>query len=272
MSPFEESPPCVAVEFDDDSTSIATFRDDISCLKEALESKEREVWKISGERDALERTLAKYIDNRQPVVAFQEVQQQGTLHEKLDKIKVMVQSMTNQEEEIQFLKGELESSKKQKNMELSHDTDAQVDELKAVPQETQNKIEVLEQQGATNQQEEEIQHLKRQLEFKTKKVEEWKDTVEEKHDLIELLGKRGTSQEEEIERLKRMLEFSVTQNMELRHDKDAQVDDAIRRLKRIRKEYSGRGTGINGTGMQQITSFITTLRNIGTVVLKHYIN
>jgi hypothetical protein len=61
MPPVEESPPCAAVDFDDDSTSAATFlRDEIRRLKEALEYKEREVWKISGERDALQQTLATF--------------------------------------------------------------------------------------------------------------------------------------------------------------------------------------------------------------------
>jgi hypothetical protein len=56
---------------DDSSPSVVSLRDEVRRLKEALESKEREVWKITGERDALERTLAKFIENR-PAVDFQE--------------------------------------------------------------------------------------------------------------------------------------------------------------------------------------------------------
>jgi DNA repair exonuclease SbcCD ATPase subunit len=110
MSPFEESPPCAAVEFDDDSTSVAAFRDEIRRLKEAFECKEREFWKVSGERDALERTLAKFIDNR-PVVGFEEGQ--GLLQDQQVEIEALKQRATSQQEEIQRLKSDLTDALKQ---------------------------------------------------------------------------------------------------------------------------------------------------------------
>jgi hypothetical protein len=135
-SASEESLPIDNVEFADNASTTVSLPDEVRSLKEALESGGREVCKISGERDALERTLAKFIDNR-PLIALQEVQ--GMLQEKQEKIKVSEQRATKQEVEIQRLKGHLESSKTQ-HMELSRDKAVQLDEFKAILQERINKI------------------------------------------------------------------------------------------------------------------------------------
>jgi chromosome segregation ATPase len=262
----EESLPIANVEFaDEDASTSVSLSDEVRRLKEALECKEREVWKTSGERDALERTLAKFIDNMRPVVAFHEAH--GMIQEKLDKIKVLEQRATKQEEEIQRLKGDLESSKTQ-IMELSPDKEAQVHELKAILQEKLNKIEVLEQQGANQQ--EETQRLKSQLEFKAKKVEEWKVTVVEKHDMIELLGKRGTRQEEEIERLKGELE-SETLNVRFMQQREVSQRKEIQRLFRQLENQQIQETHQDATAVTNVRHQQRVPRLRRRVIFKHII-
>jgi hypothetical protein len=258
MPPFEEP---AAVEFDDDLTS-ATFREEARRLvKETIESKERELWKINGERDALERTLAKFIDKGQgghsssgwtkavlstPLLLWLLIISATTLVLSCCYICMAMSGIGTHDPTSGYYHYAITTVPYHPGTTMLYmhgmdhgfhhaNTTVPYHPLQGmVLQEQQDKIKVLEQY--TTKQEEEMQHLKRDLESSKTKIRELscdKDAhvdLQENQNKIEVLEQQGANQQKAIQHLKEQLEFK-TKKVEEWKDKVEEKEDKIKVLK-----------------------------------------